>query len=73
MIYDYQCQDCNQTFEVRATLAEKEAGLQPQCQSCGSKRTRQLMRGFAIGSGSQSANPAAMPSSCGPNLKTGCC
>lgn len=73
MIYDYQCQDCNQTFEVRATLAEKEAGLQPQCPACGSKDTKQLLRGFAIGSGGRSFNPATLSPSCGPDFKTGCC
>lgn len=43
-LYDYQCQDCQTIFEVRATFQEKEAGLQPECPHCQGQRTHQLLR-----------------------------
>jgi putative FmdB family regulatory protein len=42
-LYDYQCQNCNAVFEVRATFKEKEQGLKPPCPQCQSKQTRQLL------------------------------
>lgn len=42
-IYDFQCQDCQTVFEVRATFKEKEQGLEPKCPQCQSKRTRQVL------------------------------
>jgi len=35
-VYDYICKDCGKQIEVRASLSEKEKGLKPQCDSCGS-------------------------------------
>ena len=42
-LYDYQCQDCQTIFEVRATFKEKEAGLKPACPTCQSQQTRQVL------------------------------
>ncbi|RPJ18717.1 MAG: zinc ribbon domain-containing protein, partial [Chloroflexi bacterium] len=39
-LYDYQCQNCQAVFEVRATFKEKEQGLKPKCPQCQSKKTR---------------------------------
>lgn len=36
MVYEFRCRRCGKRFEVFATLAEKEAGLAPQCPGCGS-------------------------------------
>ena len=41
-LYDFQCGKCKAVFEVRATFAEKDAGLKPVCPNCASKKTRQL-------------------------------
>jgi putative FmdB family regulatory protein len=41
--YDYQCEECRTVFEVRATIQEKEDGLQPECPECHSEKTRQLL------------------------------
>lgn len=30
-LYDYQCQGCQNVFEVRATFKDKEEGLKPDC------------------------------------------
>ena len=42
-LYDYQCKRCQNVFEVRATFKEKEAGLEPECPECQSKKTHQLL------------------------------
>ncbi|HED23651.1 MAG TPA: zinc ribbon domain-containing protein [Firmicutes bacterium] len=35
--YEYLCRDCGKIIEVRASLAEKEKGLEQACPECGSK------------------------------------
>ena len=42
-LYDYQCDQCQAVFEVRATFKEKAAGLEPGCPQCPSKKTHQLL------------------------------
>ena len=49
MIYEFQCRSCRTIFEVRASLAEKEKGLQPQCPGCNSSDTNQIVTTFAMG------------------------
>ena len=49
MIYEFQCKACNTIFEVRASLAEKEKGLKPQCPGCNSADTHQIVTTFAMG------------------------
>ncbi len=52
-VYEFQCQDCGKKFEIVATLAEKEAGLDPTCPKCGRKRTRQIFSRFTLIAGSK--------------------
>ena len=52
-VYEYQCQDCGKKFEIVATLAEKEAGLDPACPKCGRKRARQVFSRFTLLAGSK--------------------
>jgi len=33
-VYEYLCRDCGKVTEIRATLKEKEKGIQPTCPSC---------------------------------------
>lgn len=74
MIYDYQCRKCGEVFEVQATLAQKEAGLQPTCPECGSQQTQQVFRSLNIGSGTKSsAGGNFTPPGCGPEFGAGCC
>ena len=71
--YDYRCKPCDHVFTVRATMKDKEAGLQPECPVCHQKETRQLIAaatliGRATVSQSRSAqgcNPLAGPGCCG--------
>jgi putative FmdB family regulatory protein len=69
--YDFQCDQCKQTFEVRATFREKEAGLHPLCPSCQSEEVHQVVSaGFVMrGNG----GGPIMPPSCGPTFGPGCC
>ncbi len=48
--YAYHCQDCGAAFEVKATLAEYDAGLKPACPECRSERARRHIGGvqFAL-------------------------
>jgi putative FmdB family regulatory protein len=52
-VYEFQCQDCGKKFETVATLAEKEAGLDPVCPKCGRKRVRQVFSRFTLLTGSK--------------------
>jgi putative FmdB family regulatory protein len=68
-LYDYQCQNCQAVFEVRATFKEKQEGLKPKCPQCQSKKTRQLLT-----SGLLLLHTSDGPSeACGPNAGPGCC
>jgi len=58
-IYEYVCLECKNKFEVKATLEEKEKGLNPECPRCGSKKTSRFFGNFMFISGSQGG-------SCGP-------
>jgi putative FmdB family regulatory protein len=52
-VYEFQCQDCGKKFETIATLAEKEAGLDPACPKCGRQRARQVFSRFTLLTGSK--------------------
>lgn len=70
--YVYQCQGCGTTFDVRASIKEKEAGLNPECPACHDKETRQMM---TAGLFVQRSNGGGMPSfaGCAPGAGAGCC
>ena len=71
--YDYQCQDCEHVFEVRATFKQKDAGLQPECPECHSAKTQQAFRSVMFVRSGDSASAMPMPMACGPNMGPGCC
>ena len=74
MTYEYRCRECGEVFDVTASVAEKEAGLHPECPSCGSKKAAQVFGAIGIlsatGTGS-GGGPFGMPG-CGPGAG-GCC
>jgi len=73
-LYDYQCKDCSELFEVRATIKEKEAGLALACPMCGSQETRQRLTYASVLHGGKSASlPTLSRPACGPNAGSGCC
>jgi putative FmdB family regulatory protein len=46
--YEYHCKECGYTFDVRATVAEKERGLAASCEKCGSGELEQVFGGFSL-------------------------
>lgn len=71
-LYDYQCQDCEAVFEVRATFKEKEEGLKPECPQCQSKQTRQLLTSGLL-LHVVSDNTPQGGCACGTGGGSGCC
>lgn len=69
--YDFQCEQCEEVFEIRATFKEKEAGLKPECPKCHSKKTRQMITAGLVIRGADGAS-LTLPT-CGPNAGPGCC
>jgi putative FmdB family regulatory protein len=52
-VYEFQCQNCGKKFEIVATLAEKEAGLDPTCPKCDRQGARQVFSRFTLLTGSK--------------------
>ena len=71
-LYDYQCKQCQTVFGVRATFKEKEAGLEPECPQCRSKKTHQLLTtGLFLRKSDDGVDLTWR--GCGPNAGPGCC
>ena len=69
-LYAFRCEDCGEPFDVRATFAEKDAGLAPKCPACGGGRVRQVLTaGLLIHAGP----PTSSRSACGSSAAAGCC
>ncbi len=71
MFYDYRCTKCEDIFEVKMSLSEKENGAAVACPNCGSNETRQMISALNIGGGSSSPgkpeNAPAPSCCCGPS------
>ncbi len=70
-VYDFQCEQCDEAFEVRASIREKEAGLKPECPKCHGRRARQVITAGLMIRGQDGASVGL--SGCGPNAGPGCC
>ncbi len=68
MVYAYECDKCGARFTVKATVAEKERGLDLSCPKCGDKTVTQDFRGVGMGFGARGGLPWA---GCDPGA--GCC
>lgn len=69
-LYAFRCEDCGEPFDVRATFAEKDAGLAPRCPTCDGAHVKQVLTaGLLINAGS----PTSPRPSCGPTPGAGCC
>jgi len=69
-IYEYFCQSCENKFEIKASISEKEKGLRIKCPSCSSDKTIQILGNFftfSKGGGSDFGG------GCGSNPTPGCC
>ncbi len=72
--YEYICSECQNKFDVYATLAEKEKGLKPECPNCHSKKTIQVFGNFAVFSrGSSGGSNSSFLPGCGPGCGPGTC
>jgi putative FmdB family regulatory protein len=70
--YDYECRQCGHLFEVRASISEKTAGLDPECPQCHGHETRQAFRSLMFISSSGSGSAPPVPSGgCGPGCGCG--
>ncbi|MBI5581187.1 MAG: zinc ribbon domain-containing protein [Deltaproteobacteria bacterium] len=67
-IYEYHCENCDQTFECLVIGSAK-----PECTACNSKKVRKLMSacGFVSKGGGQTVRQAA-GSSCGSCHASSC-
>ena len=70
--YEYVCTECQNKFDVFATLSEKEKGLRPECPKCQSQKTNQVFSSFTVIGGIKGGNFNMMPG-CGPAAGPGCC
>ncbi len=73
--YEFGCLKCGEKFDVFATIAQKEEGLQLECPRCHSHEVAQLFGQINfVRSGGGSADAAFRQSGgCGPNPGSGCC
>jgi putative FmdB family regulatory protein len=73
--YDYRCEECGETFVVRATIKERQDGLRPRCPLCGSAETRSMIASGQMilrrrdGTPRQPGNGGC----CSPGSGRGCC
>jgi putative FmdB family regulatory protein len=42
-VYEYQCEECGRKFELVASFAEYDDGLEPVCPKCASKLAQRII------------------------------
>jgi len=67
--YEYVCTECEVKTEVRATVSEKEKGLNVRCRECNSKKMAQVFGSFAV---LGSSGDRGSSTNCGPSCGPGC-
>jgi len=73
MTYQYRCRKCGRVFEVKASMAEKEAGLAPVCPACQAQNAEQVLSAFSILGGKTGTSSSAPGGGCGPLCGPGGC
>lgn len=71
--YDYICEKCLTTFEVRASFAEYESGLKVKCPRCGSTKVRRALNSVTFIGGGAKGRDDAPRQGCAPGAGPGCC
>ena len=71
MTYEYKCDLCGASFEIRATITEKASGLRFECPKCGSPKATQIYTSMAVVS--RPGSGGGTPPCCGPGSGAGCC
>ncbi len=74
-IYAFQCEHCGHTFDVRATIYERQQGLNPECPQCHAQESQQVITsGLMLRGGADSASRRPAPAAgCGWGAGPGCC
>ncbi len=72
-IYSFECQECLSTFDVRATIREKEAGLHPTCPQCQSDYVEYVIRAGLVLRLANNGDTPRPGGCCGSNSSEGCC
>lgn len=68
-IYEYFCQECEDNFEIRMSLSEKEKGERVKCPRCAGSKTVQILGNFFT----FSKGGSSFDGGCGPTPTPGCC
>ena len=71
MTYEYKCDECGTALEIRATMAEKERGLDIACPRCGSLKVSQVFTTLNVLT--HAGRDRSPGSGCGPDAGGGCC
>jgi putative FmdB family regulatory protein len=58
-LFEFECEDCGQTFELLTTSANRNRRV--ECTHCGSTGTRRLMSTFAPQSGGDASYAMPLP------------
>lgn len=69
-VYEFYCQNCEEKFDIKASINEKEKGLKANCPYCDSNRVIQLFGNFFTFSKGGNSDTGGC---CGPNSTPGCC
>ena len=66
--YDFTCQNCGTTYEVRLSMSAYSEGGGRECQACGSENVERAYTAVNVitGSSSGSGSSASLRSGCGP-------
>ena len=73
-IYAFQCEQCHQTFDVRASIREREQGLDPECPHCHAQESQQVITsGLMLHGVSGISRQPSPASACGCGAGPGCC
>ena len=67
-VYEYVCPKCQRKFEVFASIAQKEKGLDPVCPKCGNAGAAQVFSRVGISTGGKNRS-----SPCCSGSAPGCC
>jgi putative FmdB family regulatory protein len=72
--YDFRCKECDHQFTIRASFAEKDAGLHPICPTCEAVETEQLLTaGVLIGAKTGGASMPLPMAASGPSCGCSSC
>ena len=73
-IYAFQCEQCHHTFDVRASIHERQQGLDPECPHCHAHESQQVITsGVMLHSAAGNSPRPAPAAGRGWGAGPGCC